>query len=100
MSTTSPMSTADRAAMIVGGACIVLGTVVLGTLETIIGNPSPVPVTNEAGEVLATTTFPVEVRAGLVMLGLVVWLVYGLYRLVGPMGPAAGADVGTEPATE
>lgn len=79
---TDDMTTVDKLAMIVGGSFVVLGTVVLGIVEALVGNPSPVPVTNEAGQVVATTTFPVEVRATLIALGLLVWFAAGVYKLV------------------
>ncbi len=70
--------------MVVGGSFVLLGTVVLGTLDTLIGNPSPIPVTNEAGQVVATTTFPVEVRASLIALGLLVWFAAAVYKVATP----------------
>jgi hypothetical protein len=91
------MSAADRAAMIVGGSLIVVATVVLGLIETFVGNPSPVPVTNGAGEVIAAPTIPVEIRATLIALGLLVWGVYGVYRVVAPSGgePATAGSAAT-----
>ena len=86
MTPTPTMSAVDRAAMLVGGALIVVGTVVLGLIETFVGNPSPVAVTTEAGEVIAAPTVSPEIRAGLIGLGLLVWGLYGVYRLAAPMG--------------
>jgi len=80
--TMTDLTTVDRLAMLLGGALVVLGTVVLGILEALLGNPSPVPVTNEAGAVVATTTFPVEVRAYLIAFGMLVWLIAGVYKLI------------------
>jgi len=91
MTTTPTMSAADRAAMLVGGALIVVGTVVLGLIETFVGNPSPVAVTTEAGEVIAAPTIPPEIRAGLIGLGLLVWGLYGVYKLATPTGGETGA---------
>ncbi|SDE70764.1 hypothetical protein [Halorientalis regularis] len=91
MTDTPTMSAADRAAMLVGGSLIVVGTVVLGLIETFVGNPSPVPVTNEAGDVIAAPTIPVEIRATLIGLGLLVWGCYGVYRLAAPSGGDATA---------
>jgi hypothetical protein len=94
---TDDMTTVDKLAMIVGGSFVVLGTVVLGIVEALVGNPSAVPVTNEAGQVVATTTFPVEVRATLIALGLLVWFVAGAYKLVArePRETATTAPAGT-----
>jgi hypothetical protein len=80
------MSAADRAAMIVGGSLIAIGTVVLGLIETFVGNPSPVAVTTEAGEVIAAPTVSPNVRAALIGLGLLVWGLYGVYKFAAPTG--------------
>jgi len=99
MTDTPTMSAIDRAAMLVGGALIGLGTVVLGLIETFVGNPSPVAVTTEAGEVIATPTVPPNVRAGLIGLGLLIWGLYGFYRLATPMGGET-TTAGTTTATK
>jgi hypothetical protein len=48
-------------------------------------------VTNEAGDVIAAPTIPVEIRATLIGLGLLVWGCYGVYRLAAPSGGDATA---------
>ncbi|RXK49561.1 hypothetical protein EAF64_11160 [Halorientalis pallida] len=85
--------------MLVGGALVVVGTVVLGLIETFVGNPSPVPVTNEAGDVIASPTIPVEIRATLIALGLLVWGLYGVYKLAAPSG-GESTPTGTAATTE
>jgi hypothetical protein len=85
--------------MIVGGSLIVIGTVVLGLIETFVGNPSPVAVTTESGELIAAPTVPPEVRAGLVGLGLLVWGLYGVYKLAAPTSGET-APTGTTAMTE
>lgn len=72
----------DRAAMAVSGALITLGVVVLGFVEVLAGRPyGGAPLTNDAGEVIATPLVDPNVRTGLVILGLVVLAAWGAYRL-------------------
>jgi thiosulfate dehydrogenase [quinone] large subunit len=79
---------ADRAALGVGAALVGLGVVVMGVVETLVGTPNPVPVT-EGGEVVAATTLSPELRAATVALGLGVWFVYAVARF---LWTAAGRD--------
>jgi len=72
---------ADRVAMAVGGAFVMLGIVVMGVVETLVGTPNAVPVT-EGGEVVAGTTLSPELRAGIIGLGLAIWAGYAVLRLV------------------
>ncbi|SFR87057.1 hypothetical protein SAMN05216559_0302 [Halomicrobium zhouii] len=89
-------STVDRAAMAVSGGLILLGVVVLGLVETLAGQPyGAAPLTNDAGEVIAMPLIAPNLRTGLVILGLVVLLLWGLYKLATPM---AGGDTETTPA--
>ncbi|MDY6819343.1 MAG: hypothetical protein SVG88_11835 [Halobacteriales archaeon] len=83
MTTADRTTTVDSIAMALGGGLIFLGLVVLGVLEAIIGNPHAVPQTNDAGKVVATTTFDPTLRAAIIALGMLIWLLYGLYKVVG-----------------
>jgi hypothetical protein len=79
----------DKAAMAVSGFLMVLGVVVLGIVEVLAGPPygaSAVEQTNEAGEVVNTIYPAVDptIRTGLVILGLVVLLLWGVYKVVSP----------------
>lgn len=85
------LTTADKIAMVVGGGLIMLGTLVMGLFETIIGNPHVMEQTNEAGDVIAHTTFDPNLRAFLIAAGLLVWGLYVVYRLAAPR-----VNVGTE----
>jgi hypothetical protein len=77
----SNIDTIDKAAMLVSGGLIMLGIVVLGLVETLAGKPyGASPVTNDAGEIVATPMIDPALRTGLVILGLVVLLLWGLYR--------------------
>ncbi|WP_123538809.1 hypothetical protein [Halosimplex salinum] len=74
--------TIDRAAMALGGALILMGVVVLGIVEMLAGEPyGAAPLTNDAGEVIATPLIDPNIRTGLVIAGLVVLLVWQLYRM-------------------
>ncbi|WP_254767905.1 hypothetical protein [Salinilacihabitans rarus] len=77
--TTDTTTTADRIAMALGGGLITLGVVVLGLINTLANAPT-VPAVEE-GEIVATPMISPEIRAYLVALGLLVWLVYALYKL-------------------
>lgn len=86
----------DKAAMAVGGGLMLLGVVVLGLIETMAGEPyGAAPLTNDAGEVVAMPLVDPNLRVGLVILGLVVLLLWGLYKLATPMGEG-GAETTME----
>lgn len=75
----------DKAAMGLSAALMLLGIVVLGIVEMLAGKPyGAAPLTNEAGEVIATPAIDPTLRTGLVIAGLLVLLLWGLYRLVTP----------------
>lgn len=85
------IGTVDRVAMLLGGGLVLLGTIVLGFLDTFIGNPFPMPVTNEAGEIIANPTFSIEIRGTIIALGLAVFALYAVYKVFAAMTtPAAG----------
>ncbi|GAA0511895.1 hypothetical protein SAMN04488066_10491 [Halorubrum aquaticum] len=76
----------DRAAMALSAGLMLLGTVVLGVVEILAGQPySPVQITNDAGEVVATPLIDPTLRTGLVLAGIAVLGLYAAYRLVTPM---------------
>lgn len=77
----SNIDTIDKAAMAVSGGLMLLGIVVLGMVETLAGKPyGAAPMVNDAGEVVATPMIDPALRTGLVILGLMVLLLWGLYR--------------------
>lgn len=85
MKSTHDVDAIDRAAMGLSGALMLLGIVVLGVVETLAGKPyGAAPLTNEAGEVIATPFVDPTLRTGLVVAGLVVLLLWGLYKLATP----------------
>jgi len=84
-------NTLDKAAMALSGGLMLAGVVVLGVVEILAGEPyGAAPVTNEAGEVVSTPAVPPELRTGLVLMGLGVLLVWGLYRYA--VTPTAARD--------
>jgi hypothetical protein len=90
------LDTIDRVAIFLGTGLMFLGTVVLGFVETLTGQPR-FPVATEGGEVVAYGTFGPMLRTGLVVAGLVVLLVYAGYKLAMPAEPATDdtTDVST-----
>lgn len=72
----------DKAALAASGALMLLGIVVLGIVEILAGQPyGAAPMTNDAGEVIATPFVDPNIRTGLVIAGLAVLLIWGLYRM-------------------
>ncbi|MGB9932267.1 hypothetical protein [Haloarcula amylolytica] len=84
----------DKAAMALSGGLMLLGVVVLGIVEILAGKPyGAAPLTNDAGEIIATPMVDPTLRTGLVLAGLLVLALYGVYRLVAPMkGETAAAQ--------
>lgn len=79
--------TIDKIALGSSGAAMLTGIVLLGIVEIIAGQPyGASPVTNDAGEVVATPFVDPTLRTALVILGLVILGLYGVYRM-------AAADV-------
>lgn len=77
-------TTIEKVTMAASGLLIFVGLFVMGVLEVLIGNPSPVPVTNDNGVVTAATTFPVDLRVGLIALGFVLLALYAIFRALAP----------------
>ena len=81
--TQTHFDTLDRIALVVSGGLMLLGIVVLGLVEVVAGKPyGASPITNDAGNVVATPAIDPTIRTGLVILGLVVLMLWGLYRMV------------------
>jgi len=82
----------DRIALGLAGALFMLGIVVLGIVELLDGAPfGAAPTTNEAGEIVATPMVDPTIRTGLVLAGLAVLALWGLYKVVTPYAEAATA---------
>nr|WP_276250971.1 hypothetical protein [Halomicroarcula sp. SHR3] len=77
--------TIQKAAMALGGGLMILGTAGLGIVEMLAGKPyGAAPLTNEAGTVIATPAVDPVLRTGLVLAGLAVLGLYGLYAVATP----------------
>jgi len=74
--------------MLLGTGLLFPGSVVLGFVETLTGQPHFPIATNSAGAVVAYGTFGPTLRTGLVVAGLVVLLLYAAYTLATPVEPA------------
>ncbi|MDS0277141.1 hypothetical protein NDI85_05010 [Halomicroarcula sp. S1AR25-4] len=79
----------DKAAMALSGGLMLLGIVGLGIVEILAGPPyGAAPVTNDAGEIVATPMVDPALRTGLVLAGLVVLGLYAAYKLATPVEEA------------
>jgi len=77
------MDTIDRAAILAVTGLMLFGTVVLGLIEMLAGEPySPAALTNEAGEVIATPLIDPNIRTGLVVLGILILALWSVYKLL------------------
>jgi hypothetical protein len=80
----------DKAAMALSAGLMLLGIVGMGILELLVGAPySPVPITNEAGEVVATPLISPQIRTGVVLAGIAVLGLYAAYKIVTPLAEDA-----------
>lgn len=83
----------DKAAMALSGSLMMLGIVVLGFVEVLAGEPyGAAPITNEAGEIVATPAIDPTLRTGLVIAGLVVLLLWGVYKVATPEVETSGTQ--------
>ncbi|MFO8114721.1 MAG: hypothetical protein R6U01_05075 [Halorubrum sp.] len=89
----------DKAAMALSAGLMLLGLVGMGVLEILAGAPySPAPITNEAGDVVATPLISPQVRTGVVLAGLAVLGLYAAYKVATPL--AEDAKAGHETAAD
>lgn len=90
----SELTTADRIAMYVGGGLVLLGTVGIGFLEMLFGSPHPV---SGEGQIVHESLVPLRIRSYIILLGLLVWGVYAIYKVVAAGGTTgtSRADIGT-----
>lgn len=73
------LTTADRIAMYVGGGLVVLGTLVIGLLEMFLGAGHSV--TGE-GQIVHDALVPLQIRAYVIMAGLLIWGLYAVYKVL------------------
>lgn len=84
------LTTADKIGMYVGGGLVVLGVVVIGLLDMLLGAGHPV---NSDGAIEHAAVVPIDIRAGIILLGLVIWGLVAVYKFAAesaPPGPTAG----------
>jgi len=84
--TQSNFNMIDRLVMATSGALMLIGVVGLGLIEVVDGSPYGPIVTNQAGEVVGYGTFGPDIRTGLVMAGIIILGLYGIYKLATPAG--------------
>jgi len=82
----------DKAAMALSAGLMLLGLVGMGIVEILAGAPySPAPITNEAGEVVATPLISPQIRTGVVLAGIAVLGLYAAYKIATPLADDAKA---------
>lgn len=74
------LTSADKVAMYIGGGLVLLGTLVIGLIEMFFGAGHSV--TGE-GQIVHDAVVPLEVRSYIIILGLLIWGLYAVYKLVG-----------------
>lgn len=75
----------DRIVIGTSTLLILFGVVVLGIIEMLDGEPYVAqPMTNDAGEIIAQPGVDPAIRTGLVMAGVALFALYGLYKVVSP----------------
>jgi hypothetical protein len=72
-------STMDRIALYVGGGLVVLGTFVIGLVEMLAGSTHPV---TSDGQIVHDALVPLDIRAYIILLGLLIWGIYALYTVL------------------
>jgi membrane-bound ClpP family serine protease len=73
------MTTADKIAMYGGGGLVLLGTFAIGLLEMLLGSGHPV---DGEGQIVHEALVPLEIRSYIIILGLAIWGLYAVYKLV------------------
>jgi hypothetical protein len=91
----SNLSTADKIALYGGGGLVMLGVLVIGLLDMFLGAGHPV---DSEGAIVHDALIPIDLRAYLILLGLLILGLYAVYRLVGPAATAGPAST-VEPET-
>ncbi|MFP4590616.1 MAG: hypothetical protein ACLFMX_05610 [Halobacteriales archaeon] len=86
----SNLTTADNIALYVGGGLVILGTFVIGLLDMLFGAGHPV---GGDGQIEHDAVIPLEIRSMIILLGLLVWGVYAVYRVVAGPPQAGGTSI-------
>jgi hypothetical protein len=77
------LTTADKIGMYVGGGLVILGVVVIGLLDMVFGAGHPV--TTE-GQIEHAAVIPIDIRAAIILLGLLIWGLVAVYKFVAAPG--------------
>lgn len=91
----SELTTIDKLAMYVGTGLVLLGTAGIGLLEMFLGSTHPV--TGE-GQIVHEALIPIEIRSYIIILGLVIWGLYAIYKVVVGTPPSGHETAAGEPA--
>jgi hypothetical protein len=73
------LNMADRIALYVGGGLVLIGVAGIGIIEMIGGAPHPV---SGEGQIQHEALVPIEVRSSIILLGLLIWGLYAVYRVI------------------
>jgi len=85
----SELTTADKVAAYLGTGLVVLGVLVMGLLEMLLGAGHSI---DEEGQITHEALFPPEIRAYVIIAGLLIWAAYAIYKLVATTPTPATAE--------
>lgn len=80
------LNTIDQIALYVGGGLVLFGTFGIGLIEMITGTTHPV---SGEGQIQHEALVPMDIRSYIIILGLVIWGLYAIYRFAAT--PSASA---------
>jgi len=81
----SDLTVADKIAMYGGGGLVVLGVVVIGLLDMLLGAGHPV---DSEGAIEHDAVVPIDIRAGIILVGLVIWGLVAVYKFAAGSAPS------------
>jgi hypothetical protein len=87
------LTMADRIALYVGGGLVLIGVAGIGTIEMIAGAAHPV---SGEGQIQHDAIVPLEIRSGIILLGLLVWGLYAVYRVAATPPEIGGGTSASE----
>lgn len=68
----------DRIALYVGGGLVVIGVVLIGFLEMVVGAGHPV---TGDGQIVHEALINIQLRSSIIILGLLIWGLYAIYKV-------------------
>jgi len=87
--TMEELTTSRTVAIYGGGGLVLIGTVGIGLLEMLLGAPHP---GSGEGQIAHEALIPLSVRSSIILLGLLIWAAYGVYRVAAAPPPAEYED--------